>query len=33
VNRDIDAQLAAAQRASGDDMLKPQGTGDARTGD
>jgi len=29
VNRDIDAQLAAAQRASEDDMLKPQGAADA----
>ncbi|MGN6113667.1 MAG: mechanosensitive ion channel domain-containing protein [Luteimonas sp.] len=27
VNRDIDAQLAAAQRASDEDMLKPQGSG------
>jgi hypothetical protein len=27
VNRDIDAQLAAAQRASDEDMLNPQGSG------
>jgi small-conductance mechanosensitive channel len=33
VNRDIDAQLAAAQRASDDDMLNPQGSGDAKAGD
>ncbi len=32
VNRDIDAQLAAAQRASDEDMLNPQGTGDAKAG-
>lgn len=32
VNRDIDAQLAAAQRASDEDMLKPQGSGDAKAG-
>ncbi len=32
VNRDIDAQLAAAQRASDEDMLNPQGSGDAKGG-
>jgi small-conductance mechanosensitive channel len=30
VNRDIDAQLADAQRASDQDMLNPQGSGDAK---
>ena len=30
VNRDIDAQLADAQRASDEDMLNPQGSGDAK---
>ena len=30
VNRDIDKQLAAAQRASDQDMLNPQGSGDAK---
>ena len=30
VNRDIDAQLAAAQQASDENMLKPQGAADAK---